>query len=92
MWIGSFYTGLNIWKNKADEMAIYFQNPSKNSIKGKIVRSICSDSEGKIWFCTEDGWLNSLDAQKQETKAYQITEKLKMIEFREFFAVTIVLK
>ena len=78
MWIGSFYTGLNIWKNKADEMAIYFENPSKNSIKGKIVRSISSDSEGKIWFCTEDGWLNSLDAQKQETKAYQITEKLNM--------------
>lgn len=78
MWIGSFYTGLNIWKNKADEMAIYFQNPSKNSIRGKIVRSICSDNDGKIWFCTEDGWLNSLDAKKQETKNYQIIEKLNM--------------
>ena len=78
MWIGTFYTGLNIWRNTADEMAVYFENPSKNSIKGKIVRSICSDNEDKIWFCTEDGWLNKLDAISQTAKSFQIKENLNM--------------
>lgn len=78
MWIGTFYTGLNIWRNTADEMAVYFENPSNNSIKGKIVRSICSDNEDKIWFCTEDGWLNRLDAINQTARSFQIKEKLNM--------------
>ena len=78
IWIGTFYTGLNIWKNKADEIAVYFQNPSKNSIKGEVVRSITSDNDGKIWFCTEDGWLNSLDAKNQITRTFQITKNLNM--------------
>lgn len=78
MWIGTFYTGLNIWRNKSDEMAIYFQNPSSNTIKGKIVRSISSDPSGKIWFCTEDGWLNSLDARNQQSTNHEIIRNLNM--------------
>ena len=78
IWIGTFYTGLNIWKNKADEMAIYFRNPSENSIKGKIVRSICPDNEGNIWFCTEDGWLSSLEPKEHKVSNYQIVENMNM--------------
>ena len=78
IWIGTFYTGLNIWKNKAEEMAIYFRNPSDNSIKGNIVRSISPDSEGNIWFCTEDGWLSRLEPKEHKVSNYQIIEKMNM--------------
>ena len=78
IWVGTFYTGLNIWKNTAEEMAIYFQNPSKNTMKGKVVRSISPDSNGKIWFCTEDGWLNCLETKTQETRNFEIVKKLNM--------------
>ena len=78
IWIGTYYTGLNIWKNKADEMAIYFPNPSENSIKGKIVRSICPDEGGNIWFCTEDGWLNCLEPKEHKVSNYEIIKDLNM--------------
>lgn len=78
IWIGTYYTGLNIWKNNGEEMSLYFTNPSDNSIKGNIVRSICNDASGNIWFCTEDGWLNRLSPQNNQVKNYQITEGLNM--------------
>lgn len=78
MWIGTYYTGLNIWKNRDEEMSLYFANPSDNSIKGHIVRSICSDNRGNIWFCTEDGWLNSLDPQRNLVRNFQVAEGLNM--------------
>ena len=80
MWIGTYYTGLNIMKNRQEEMALFFTNPSSNSIKGEIVRSICSDEAGMIWFCTEDGWLNRLDPQSRIVKNYEIVKKLNMHE------------
>ena len=55
-------------------MAIYFTNPSENSSKGKIVRSITSDAEGNIWFCTEEGYLNILDPQGHEMRNSTITD------------------
>ena len=80
MWIGTYYTGLNIVKNRQEEMALFFTNPSSNSIKGEIVRSICADDEGIIWFCTEDGWLNRLDPQTRIVKNFEIVKKLNMHE------------
>ena len=78
IWVGTYYTGINIWKDTRDEMSFYFRNPSDDSIKGEIVRSICLDSEGKLWFCTEDGWLGNLDPKTRKTGNWQITDKLNM--------------
>ena len=74
LWIGTYYTGINIWKDKGEEMSIYFTNPSENSLKGKIVRSIASDKEGNIWFCTEEGYLNRYDPQSHEMRSFNIVE------------------
>ncbi len=78
LWIGTYYTGLNIWRNRTEETALYFTNPSENSAKGKVVRDICSDAKGNIWFCTEDGYLNRLNPQTQEMDNYVITPGLNM--------------
>ena len=78
IWVGTYYTGINIWKDRGDEMALYFTNPTKNSIKGKIVRSICQDHRGYIWFCTEDGWLNRLNPVSQEMKNYKLADDLNL--------------
>ena len=78
LWIGTYYTGLNIWKDRWDEMAVYFPNPSDNSLKGKIVRSIVSDQYGIVWFCTEDGYLNRLDPQIHQMRSFELSKGMNM--------------
>ena len=78
LWIGTYYTGLNIWKDRGDEMAVYFPNPSDNSLKGKIVRSIVSDQYGIVWFCTEDGYLNRLDPQIHQMRYFELAKGTNM--------------
>ncbi len=78
LWIGTYYTGLNIWRANTQDMAIYFANPSENSLKGKIVRDICADSKENIWFCTEDGWLNCLSPQDHNMDSFSIESGINM--------------
>lgn len=78
IWVGTYYTGLNIWKDREGEMALYFTNPSENSLKGKIVRSICQDERGLIWLCTEDGWLNRFNPTLQTMKSYRLADDLNL--------------
>ncbi len=78
LWIGTYYTGLNIWKDRGDEMSVYFPNPSENSLKGKIVRSIVSDQYGIVWFCTEDGYLNRLDPEIHQMRSFELSKGTNM--------------
>lgn len=78
MWVGTFYTGLNIWKDMREEMMVLFRNPSENSIKGKVIRSIEPDRTGKIWFCSEDGWLSNYDPRTRKVNNWQIKENINM--------------
>ena len=78
IWVGTYYTGLNIWKDRGGEMALFFPNPSENSMKGKIVRSICQDERGMIWFSTEDGWLNRLNPTSHKITNYKLADDLNL--------------
>ena len=78
VWVGTYYTGLNLWQDREDEMTIYLENPSKNSIKGQIVRSICQDERGYVWFCTEDGWLNRLNPADHTIKNFKLDDGLNL--------------
>ena len=78
IWVGTYYTGLNIWKDRGGEMSLYFTNPSGNSLKGKIVRSICQDERGFIWMSTEDGWLNRFNPTTQNITNYKLAEDLNL--------------
>ena len=74
VWVGTYYKGINIWKDHWGDIGMYFSNPSGNSIKGTIVRSICEDESGHIWFCTEDGWLNRYNPTTHTIANYQLAE------------------
>ena len=78
LWIGTYNTGLNVWKDVQEDMALYFPNPSANTSKGKIVSDIASDASGNIWFCTEDGYLNRLNPQSHEMSNFVIDPGLHM--------------
>ncbi len=78
IWVGTYYTGINIWKDRSDEMSLYFTNPTDNTIQGKIVRSICQDNRGYIWVCTEDGWLNRFNPVSQQMKNYKLEDGLNL--------------
>lgn len=78
IWAGTYYTGMNLWQNKGNELARYFTNPSDNALKGKIVRSIVQDSKGCIWLCTEDGWLNRFNAEDHSIRNYLLDDNLNL--------------
>lgn len=61
VWAGTFYKGMNLWINKKEAYAFYYSNPSANSIKGEIIRTIRGDNNGNIWIASEDGYLSMLD-------------------------------
>ena len=78
VWIGTYYAGLNVWQNKNGAFTIYYENPSSSTMRGQIVRSITSDPQGRIWFCTEDGWLNMLDPVTSKGGNYVLSPALNM--------------
>lgn len=78
VWVGTYYTGVNLWQNRGNELARYFMNPSDNALKGKIVRGIVQDSKGYIWLCTEDGWLNRFNAEDHGISNYFLDEGLNL--------------
>ncbi len=78
VWAGTYYTGMNLWLNKGNELARYFMNPSDNTLKGKIVRNIIQDRRGYIWLCTEDGWLNKFNAEDHSISNYILGKDLNL--------------
>ncbi len=78
VWVGTYYAGLNVWQDKNGAFTIYYENPSPSTMRGQIVRSITADPEGDIWFCTEDGWLNTINPVTREGGNYQLTPGLNM--------------
>ena len=78
VWVGTYYRGINIWKDRWSDIGMYFNNPSDNSIKGTIVRSICQDENGHIWFCTEDGWLNRFNPTNHAITNYKLADDLNL--------------
>lgn len=78
IWAGTFYAGINIWQDREGQYSIYYENPSSNTMRGKMVRDITDDGEGRLWFCTEDGWLNCLDLSSEDISSHQIVKDLNM--------------
>ena len=78
VWIGTYYTGVDIWQDRQGEFSVFYRNPTERSIKGTIVRSIALDGDGNIWFCTEDGGLNCLAADHQSGQAFTVETDLNM--------------
>ena len=78
VWIGTYYTGIDMWQDNQGEFTVFYQNPTERSIRGTIVRSIAADGDGNIWFCTEDGGLNCLSPDHQEGSSYVVEPDLNM--------------
>lgn len=78
VWVGTYYTGLNVWQDKGGAYTIYYDTPMRPSMRGSIVRSIVTDPEGAIWFCTEDGWLNKINPITREGANYAPAPGLNM--------------
>lgn len=60
VWIGTFYSGLNLWQQSEFTFYRNFSDSSPLSIRGNTVRSICQDDAERIWIGTEDGFLNRI--------------------------------
>ena len=61
VWIGTFYSGINLWQQSEITFFRYFSDTSPFSIRGNTVRSICQDGSDRIWIGTEDGFLNCIN-------------------------------
>ena len=60
VWIGTFYSGINLWLQSDISFFRNFSANSPASIRGNTVRSICQDEADNIWIGTEDGFLNRI--------------------------------
>lgn len=78
VWVGTYYSGLNVWQDKGGAFTIYYEKPEGHSMRGKIVRSIVTDPENNIWFCTEDGWLNMINPVTSQGGNFELVPNLNM--------------
>ena len=60
VWIGTFYSGINLWQQSEITFYRNFSDSSPLSIRGNTVRSICQDDADHIWIGTEDGFINRI--------------------------------
>lgn len=60
IWIGTFYSGLNLYNSS--KVVFYRENSELpgTSIHGSTVRTIFRDGSGTIWVGTEDGYINRI--------------------------------
>ncbi|MDO5442130.1 MAG: two-component regulator propeller domain-containing protein [Bacteroidia bacterium] len=69
VWLGTYYSGLNLWQNN-NGTHIYYDYKSAQSLKGNVVRPIKADKDGNLWIGTEDGELNRNNFKKHEMVNY----------------------
>lgn len=60
MWLGTFYSGLNLYSPSILKYYRNFSATSSESLGGSTVRAIREDLNRNIWIGTEDGYLNVL--------------------------------
>lgn len=75
VWIGTFYKGLNLWKNRKQAYELIMKHPTQNSIAGKIVRSIVKGNDGNLWIGCEDGFLDSYNPRLKKFTHHQFEKK-----------------
>lgn len=59
VWVGTYYSGLNLWRDTRSAYYLLYPTDDPGSMKGKIVRALTLHNN-EIWVGTEDGGLNSL--------------------------------
>jgi len=70
IWVGTFYSGLDFWEDRKENYNLYFPNPSKNTLSGRVVRAIDDDDKGQIWVATEDNGLCKFDDTNRSVTHY----------------------
>lgn len=68
IWIGTYFGGINIFKNDYKQFRHYRAGYSNSLLKGKAIRKIVEEGNGIFWIATEDGGLNRLNEKTGEIK------------------------
>ena len=68
MWIGTYFGGINIFKNDYKQFLHYRAGYSDHLLKGKAIRKIVQENNEIFWIATEDGGLNRLNVRTGEIK------------------------
>lgn len=59
VWVGTLFSGLNLWRNIENAYMFFYPIPQKQSISGTLVRAL-NGSGNRLYAGTEDGELNYL--------------------------------
>ncbi len=70
IWIGFHQNGIN-YCSPFQPFRIYYPDDGPNSMKGEVIRDICTDKLGNIWVGTEDAGINCLDKKTSLFTNYQ---------------------
>lgn len=70
IWCGSYFRGLSYVPNSQLNFCSYKPSKTYLGFKGTVVREFCSDSNGNIWFGTEDCGINCFNPEKYHFKNF----------------------
>jgi len=66
VWIGMFYTGLNLYRDNARSMSRFVGESEGGNIRGSMVRALAPMGDHRLLLGTEDGGLSLLDPENRE--------------------------
>jgi len=61
MWVGMFYTGLNLYRETTSTIQRYFGQAEGGNLRGNLVRALAATQDNHLLVGTEDGGLSLLD-------------------------------
>lgn len=81
VWAGTFFGGVNYFKEKNSAFELYYPTGETNSLSGRAVSCFLEDKPGKYWVGTEDGGLHYFDATTKQFQKYPVTANQQKLSY-----------
>lgn len=90
VWAGTYFGGVNYYPKQCSVFQKYFPDYTSNSITGNVVREICEDHKGNLWFATEDAGLNKLNIKTGIVSQFKPTGSPTSIAYSNIHGLMVV--
>lgn len=87
IWVGTFFGGVNYFRDKGYTFEMYYPKVQPNSLTGSAVSCFLEDEPGKFWVGTEDGGLNYFDSFTGEFKRYPFLTQQQALSYHNIHAL-----
>lgn len=81
VWVGTFFGGVNFFREKGENFELYYPAGESGSLSGSAVSSFLEDSPGNFWIGTEDGGLNYFNSRDKSFKQFPFHSKQENLSY-----------